>query len=243
MPVSDVKQFTIKNYYPRKFQLDGGLESDSESVDLCIRRFNVKQLQEFQRGYERLKRPQSARFLFRKPDGDEQLQRLDGTTFVITDDEIRARREAEMSPEASAQYMAARDADDAYAQAFCSEAITAHIWLDANSPPLSVDTDDGLVMVKPGRGSGADLVKAFGGNLSFLMGMTLGIHAENVLSGEQKKALRSLSASTRSLPLPEGDGKTPAATATLAEPAGTVLSDVVSTAPALSRSGWTQVAG
>lgn len=240
--MSDVKDFSIKNYYTRDLPLDEGMETDADrTLPLRIRRFTIAQLQAFQRGWERLVNPTSKRFISRRPDGDEQ-ERGPNDAFLISDSEIQLRREGEMSAETAALYAAAKDADDAHMVTFCSQAVTEHAWLPKGWR-LNVEQDDeAVVAIDGGQRSGAGLVEAFGGNLSFLLRITQVIHAENTLSPEAKKYLRSLSASTASSPPLAGDGKTPAATVTDAEPSGIAPNDAASEAQETSPSGSIQAA-
>ena len=215
------KSFLIRNYYTRDIPIDDGFDGESvaagDTFPVRIRRFSVKQLQDFQRGFARVMNPSAERFIFRKPDGDEQALRDDQRTHVIPDAEIQRRRLEEMSPETRAAYDLASRADDEYMTTFCSEAIAAHVsvapgcTLKAQRPESNEEFE-----VK----TGADLVAAFGGNLSMLVRLTRAIHQENTLSPEAKKVLRSLSGSTASLPTPSAEtaaGATPAATAAPAD--------------------------
>lgn len=251
----DTKNFTINNYYPRAVPIDDGVEATANaSLPLRIRRFSVAQLQAFQVGFERLIHPTSKRFIYRKPDADEQATRevpatLDATgkvmaaartEHVIDDAEIERRRESEMSPETAAAYEASKLADDAHMTTFCQQAITEHVWLPKGfTLTVNQDEDDTPVTIRGGQGSGKAIVEALGGNLSFLVRVTHAIHQENTLSSEAKKFLRSLSASTASSPQLEGDGTTPAATATNAEPQGSAKSGNALEGQATAQSGLT----
>lgn len=212
------KAFTIKNFYLRNIPIDDGFEGDAvasgETFPIRIARFSVQKLQDFQRGYARLNAPTSTRFIFRKPDGDEQALREDQTTHVVPNQEIQRRRLEEMTSETRAAYEAAIAADDAFMTTFCSEAIAAHVSV---APDFTLratrEGGDEEFQVK----SGKDLVEAFGGNLSMLVRLTRAIHQENTLTPEAKKALRSLSGLMASSPTPAAaagvGGATPAATA------------------------------
>lgn len=236
--MGDVKDFTIKNYYTRDLPLDEGMDGENAAtIPLRIRRFSVAQLQAFQRGFEQLIHPTAQRFIYRTGEGDEQAKTPDGKQFVLGDDEIQRRRESEMTPETAAQYAAAREADDLHMSTFCSESIAEHAWLPKGYRLRVEQDDESEIEIEGGPKSGAGLVQAFGGNLSFLLRLTKAIHFENTLSPEAKKALRSLSASTPSSPQLEGDGKTPAAIATDAEPAATAPNDAASEAPGKSLYG------
>lgn len=255
------KAFTIRNYYPRDIPIDDGVDGEGvqagTTFPIRIRRFTVAQLQAFQRGFARAMSPTSERFLFRKPDSDEQVmrdvpERKDAKgrlvspareAHVVPDDEITRRRLAEMSPETRAAYEAAKDADDVFMATFCSEAIAAHVWLPPGVTVRIVDEDQAghetEIIAKDGPG----LVQAFGGNFSMLARLTRAIHQENTLSPEAKKAWRLLSGSTASLSTPAAagavDGATPAATATSAGAAASASSADASADPDRIPSGWT----
>lgn len=217
------KTFTIRNYYTRDIPIDDGFDGDAvasgATFPIRIKRFSVAQLQEFQRGFARLTNPTADRFIFRKSDGDEQDMReaAGRSEFVIPDAEIQRRRLAEMTDETRAAYDKANEADDSFMTSFCSAAITDYVTVDP-SFTLNGERENGETF--PIR-SGADLVEAFGGNLSVLIRLTRAIHQENTLSAEAKKTLRSLSDLTASSPQPKGDGPTPAATAPSVAPEAT----------------------
>lgn len=249
------KEFTIRNYYTRDIPIDDGGDGDAVAAGTTfpvrIRRFSVAQLQAFQRGFAQLQNPSAARFIFRKPDGDEQAMRevpartnakgvvvaAARSEHVVPQEEIERRRLQEMSPETRAAFDAASEADDQFMTDFCTQAITEHVWLPPGVTVKVIQDDDSEFIAK----TGADLVIAFGGNLSMLMRLTNAIHHENTLSPEAKKALRLLSGSTASSPTPAAaaavDGVTPAAIATPAGAEASVLSDGASVGQESSPSG------
>jgi len=244
------KAFTIRNYYTRDIPIDDGFDGEAvaagETFRIRIRRFTVAQLQAFQRGFARLTSPSASRFIYRKPEGDEQAMREiqaqvndqgvvtapARTEHVIADTEIERRRLDEMTPERRAAFDAAGQADDEFMAQFCSQAITDFITVDPTGPPVNAVRENGESFRVQ---SGADLVEAFGGNLSMLVRLTRAIHHENTLSPEAKKVLRSLSGSTASSPTPAAaaavDGATPAAIVTNAAPAGSAPSGAVLVGP------------
>lgn len=211
--MSEPKVLNFRNYYEISVRLDEGIESDNEPISLAlrVRRFTVAELQEFQRGFVRLTSPTAERFIYRRPDGDEQQLREDGRTYVVPATEVERRRLQDMPPEQRALYDAAVSADDEFMTTFCTQQIAKHVSIPPNLNINVLHDDDGAqpFQVKTGR----DLVEAFGGNLSFLVRLTRAIHQENTLTSEAKKVLRSLSDSTASSPAPKGNGVTPAATA------------------------------
>lgn len=246
------KTFTVHNYYTREIPIDDGLEGDQvlqgQTFPIRIRRFSVAQLQAFQRGYQRVVNPTADRFIFRRPEGDEQEMRDNGkgkNVHVIDDSEIRRRRLEEMTADQRTAFQQASDDDDIAVVAFCSAAIRDHIWL----PPkvtvrvLIEDRDESgeLVETEFVATNGDGLVTAFGGNLAMLVRLTSAIHEENTLAPEIKKALRLLSGSTASLPTLAAavaiGGATQAATVTSAGTAASAASADVSAAPDLIPSG------
>lgn len=228
------KTFTIRNYYERDLPLDDGMESESTgetTIPLRIRRFTVAQLRDFQRGFDRVNNPASARFIYRKPDADEQARRelpKGGWEFELPDSEIRRRRISEMTPEVAAAYEQQQQEDDEFMTSFCEKAITEHIWLDP-SVKLSIEREDGTTVEVT---NGAGLVEAFGGNLSMLIRLAWAINHENTLTPEEKKRRRLLLASIDSLPNHNGEaaaaGPKPAATASSADSSASVKSADVS---------------
>lgn len=252
------QEFSIRNYYTSKVPIDDGIEGDAVNagteLPIRIRRFTVDQLKAFQKGFAQLTNPTSQRFIYRKPDSDEQAMRIvpakksaDGLRVLVAEhqehvipaEEIERRRLEEMTPETRAAYDAASAADDEWMATFCKDAIEQHIWVPPGVTLRVIGDDDSEEVVTDGKG----LVKAFGGNLSMLVRLTKAIHRENTLSPEAKKALRSLSALTASSPTPDDvaaiGGATPAATATPVAHAACVSSVGASTVRATTLSGST----
>lgn len=258
--MSDTKTFTFKNYYTRDIPIDDGYDGAAvaagETFPVRIRRFSVAQLQAFQRGFARLMNPTSERFIYRKPDGDEQEMReiparvndkgvqiaAARTAHVIPDAEIERRRLAEMDVDTRAKYDAAREADDEFMTTFCGAAIREHVWLPPGVRFSVVQDDDSVAAVEGGKDSGHGLVQVFGGNLSMLVRLTKAIHAENTLSPEAKKASRLLSDLMASLSAPKADGPTPAAIVAPAEATGSAPNGDASTGLGPILSGSTQAA-
>lgn len=193
------KVFNIKNYYSRHVPIDDGFESEEiRLLPIRIRRFSVRELQEFHNGYVRLMNPESAKLIARKTDSDEQ-ELDDNKRFVVGDLIVRERRLAEMTPDQRAAFDALERKEEDFILTFCTKAIADHVWL----PPgvnVELEEDDGTTGAPVKRGEG--LAKVFAGNLTMLMRITRAVHEENTLSAETKKFLRSLSGSTASLPMP-----------------------------------------
>jgi len=240
--------FTLRNYYPRDIPIDDGYDGEAvasgATFPIRIRRFTVAQLQEFQRGFARVVSPLAERFIFRKPDGDEQALRDDGKTHVIADGEIERRRLAEMTPDTRATYDATSRGDDVFMTTFCSESIAAYVSV---APDFTINAEHAETGAALQVKTGKDLVAAFGGNLSMLVRLTRAIHQENTLSPEAKKVLRSLSGLTASSPMPVAvavvDGATPAATVVNAEAEGSAPSGAASGDPDPIRSGSGELVG
>lgn len=252
----DTKTFTIRNHYTRDIPIDDGLNGEAvasgETFPVRIRRLSVAQAQEFRRGWSKVMNPTAERYIFRKPDSDEQEKRdipavLDDKGVIVTaalsehaiaDDEIKRRRLEEMNDETRAQYDAADQADKDYLVVFCSEAIDKHVSVAPGFQLRAQRADsDEVFDVKTGK----DLLETFGGNLSMLTRLAGAVHVENSLSPELKKGLRLLSGLTASSPTPAlaagADGATPAATATNAEAADSALPGAAPVAPAPIPSG------
>lgn len=242
MTVNGDKTFRIKNFYTRHIPIDDGFEGgEIRMLPVCIRRFTVKELQEFHNGFVRLMNPESARLLARKPDGDEQ-ELDDKKKFIVNDAIVRERRLAEMTPEARAKFDALERAEEDYVLTFCTKAISDHVWLP---PGVNVVLEDDDANAGEPVKRGEKLAAVFAGNLSMLLRITKAVHEENTLSTETKKILRSLSGSTASLPMP-GDvvadgGEKQAATVSNAGTAASAPSDGASEDQAQTPSGLTPV--
>lgn len=200
----------LRNYYPRDIAVDD--VTGDATIPVRIRRFTKDQLMEFQLGWARCENPPSNRYIFRKPDGDEQL--VESRRYVVPDAEIRRRRMKEMTPDELKDFDAMEEADANFIAQFCYDAIVAHMWVNPQARVIVEDDQGDPRTVKTGQ----DLADTFAGNLTLVMRLTRAIYEENTLGPEQKKTLRLLSASTPSSSAPPGAGERPAETAASAAP-------------------------
>lgn len=197
----------LRNYYERDVAVDD--VTGDAMIPIRIRRFTKDQLMAFSLGWSRCEHPPSDRYVYRKPEGDEQV--IDGKRYVIGTAEIRRRRMAEMSPEDLAAFELAETADAQFIGHFCAEAIRDHVWV---APQARVLVEDDQGETRPVR-TGDELADMFAGNLSILLRLAQAIHEENTLGPAEKKTLKRWSASMTTSPTlaPAVVGPTPDATA------------------------------
>lgn len=145
------------------------------------------------------------------------VERLKPTErYRIPDDEIRRRRNQDLTPEQRvelAQYR--QEEQDAY-EAFLTFCIRDFVTIAPGQFEFE-DEDSGDVTPIT---TGAQVLQFFGGRADLLRQLLHAVRRENLSTAEEKKAWRSRSASTRSSVArgPEADGPTPDGAAT---PAGT----------------------
>lgn len=112
--------------------------------------------------------------------------------FVIDDAEIRRRRLVEMTDEQRARYEALVAEEDAFADAFVRDQLSAHLTIAAGQ--IGEGPEGEAVDVT----SGADFVRIFGARREVLLHALSTLHDENTLPAPLKNALRSLRDSQRS---------------------------------------------
>ncbi len=137
-------------------------------------------------------------------------------TFVVSDEEIRVRRLAEMSNEALAAWQALVRREEAEERAFIVQTITDYVTVEPGQLVLAEAAGDRPLT------AGADLVRYFGGRVLELRGLTHLVMVENQLSAARKKAWRSLWSSNGSSEASAKAhlGTEPVATAAAAETKG-----------------------
>jgi hypothetical protein len=219
---------SLKNYYDRQITID---DPDANGVPLpiCIRRFTIEQLQEFSIRRQRCEDNPADRMVYRKPDCDEQEKEpvtwKDTTVmgpFRVPDSEVRRRRLAEMSDEERAEFHRRREAHEALVAEFHRDTIREHVWLKPGVRVQFTELTGEMRELATGEGSGADLLKVFGGNVVTMRAMADAVYDENMMSAESKKKSRLLSDSTLFSPpkTPTADGDAPDATAGSVETLG-----------------------
>lgn len=243
--MSDIKAFKIKRFYERDIAIRDDDTSETRVIPIRIRRLGVSEMGQFQEGFRRVVNPKSARFIYRKIDGDEQQMIGEGAaaTFVISDDEVARRRVEEMSAERRAEFEQLQGDDNRHLDEFSARMIAAHVWV-APGFSLTVEDDNGE---ERAASSGEALAEVLAGNLS-VRGALLGlIYSANSLTADQKKALRSQSALNGSSSTHVGGaaaaGVKPVPTAESAASADSVKSADVSVDLEQSPSGSSQAAG
>lgn len=239
------RTITIKNWYPHTFVIDPDDAGDPQAIDLRIKRFNVDAGKRFNEAWQANQQRPSTRAIFRKPDGDEQAKHSvkqeddkEVDEFVVDDAEIRRRRIAEMTAEASAAFQQQERQDMADEYDFLAATVREYVSI-APGQRVQIEPEDGgeTFVVKTGE----DMVRAFGGNRLQLLRLASAVWAENNLTGKEKKDYRTRSASLSSWNTPgqEAPGPRPAATVGPAASAGSVASAAAMASNAPSPSGST----
>lgn len=139
--------------------------------------------------------------------------------YRIPDDEIRRRRDQDLTPEQRVELEQYRKEEADAAEAFMRYVIGEFVSIAPGQLEFE-DADTGAVTPIT---SGADVLAYFGGQVSFLRQLMQAVRRENLSTEEEKKAWRSRSASTRSSAVRDlgADGPRPDATA---EPAASEAS-------------------
>jgi len=190
----------IQTFYPITLDLEDPDTGERQAIRARVARLTLEQCAAFNRDLYRSANPPSASLIARQPDGPEQARRtltlepgrtIEGA-FIVPADEVRARRLAEMAPDARAAFEALEDAEASAADRFVRESITAYVSIEPGQ--LFEDGPDGAPVPIV---TGADVVRAFGGRVDVLQACLRSIRNENTLSPSAKKALRSRSDSAR----------------------------------------------
>lgn len=194
----------IQNWYPFTLTIP-----NEPSIPLRCRRFGVDDGLTFYTRSEAIQHLPSARAIYRKADGDEQERR--GDRYIVSDEEVKRRRLADLSAEAQAAYAEQEKADLQVEHAFLVETVRNHVRV-AKGVRLVIETDDGEPVTVSG---GDDLVKAFGGSVWRLREIVRSVWVANMLTPQEKKLSPSLSDlnPSSSTPVQAVPGPTPAVTA------------------------------
>jgi hypothetical protein len=153
--------------------------------------------------------------------------------FVIPDEEIRARRLAEMSSEARAAYDRAHDEEEQFAKNFIAGAVRNYVMVEDGEIEI---TEDGRVRSLT---TGTDLVRFFGARAEVMNAAVHAIWIENTASDALKNVWRSLSGFADSSAGHDraAAGQTPAPTAASADPGPSATTAAVMASIEVSPSG------
>lgn len=221
----------VKNYYPVTLTIDG------EEIKIRIKRMNLDEAGDFQRRLVKTGTPAYERFVSRAPSGPEQERKSDGF-FVIPMDEIVERKLSELTDERRADYEAADDQHEKDSRSFLVWVFETFVTVESGI--LEQDKDKKWVSVT----EGIDLLRVFGARLDVLSEVVTAVRTENSLDEEQKKILKSPTASPPTLVEPDTDqpGPKPAPIAENADNGDSAKIEPVTSPPKMP-SGSTETSG
>lgn len=220
---TETNTITLSRFYPPRMIT---VETDDAEVRIAVRVRRMKRgdfVQTFGVEWAALDEAnlESRKSIYRKADSDEHARDERGR-WIVTDDEIRARRMAEMTTDERAAFLAleAREADATLNA--CARAVSQFVEVAPALPDGTIQRVE--VDGRPVK-TGADLVDLFDGSLPVLSTLAGLIRAEHTMQPDEKKGLRSrFDSSTGSRPNPPASGATPAETAGDAASAASVAS-------------------
>jgi hypothetical protein len=188
-----VAPLKVRRFYPSTITVDDP-ESTTREINIRVTRFDNDTFGVFEKNWRRVGDPPSNRMTqVRNTAGDEQEKKENGE-FVIPLSAVMERRLAEMSTEERAKYDALDVQDEAFAQKFLVDSITAHVRVPEGEM-VDEDEEGNEVPVT----TGAQLLKIYGGRGDVLRQLLTAIWTENTMSAAEKKVRRSLYALSRSL--------------------------------------------
>lgn len=143
--------------------------------------------------------------------------------YRIPDDEIRRRRDQDLTPAQRAELETYRNEEQAAADAFMQFVIGKFVTVEEGQIEVE-DPDDTWRPLT----AGADLLRFYGGRLDLLRQLMQAVRRENLMTEEEKNVWRSRSGSTRSSGErgPVTGGPTPDAVVTPAVSGPSALSEV-----------------
>lgn len=233
------KTTTIRNWYPHPFAVDPDDDDQPVTLDLRVTRFAVEQGKTFNIQWAQHMDSPSGRRIYRQASGDEQEKRTlpkGREVFAIDDEEIRRRRILEMEPQARAAFLEEEEHDSRAAYDFLVETVREYIRV-APGQIIRWESEDGETVEL--RGTGADLVRLYGGHRPILTRLATAVWAENNLSAALKNAFRSRSASSTSSTEPgtAAPGQRPDGIAAPAAPEASVATEAATAPSATIPSG------
>lgn len=164
------------------------------------------------------------------------LRVLPGEYYRLPDDEIRRRREQELSADERRELDRLHQVYREAATELARVSLTDYVSVEPGQLVL-VDDQEARVPVT----TGAQLLSCFGGRLDVMRQLVAAVRRENQLSEDEKKAWRSRFGSTRSSATRDREvsGPRPDETAALAAPAPSATPEAAMAASATSPSGST----
>ena len=175
----------VKAFYPVTLVIDG------EEICLRIKRMDLEEFSAFTTRFKAVGEPTYLRFISRASSGPEQEQDDKGE-FVLPLEKIAEMRLDDMSQEKRVEYEAAVKADEAAAKEFL---IYVHEEFVTVEKGLIEELADGS---EKSVTEGIDFLRIFGARQDVLQQVLEAVRQENTLNADQKKALRSPVASSRS---------------------------------------------
>lgn len=231
--------------YRTAIMLDDPETGERRKINLRIKRMTVPEGTKFSRDYYQAANPPSNSMICRKPDGEEQEKRTVGEgedareVYVISEDEIKARRLAEMSPEQRAEYRRQDEAEETFANEFLMDTLRRYVRVETGQGLMMTDDfEDENAEPREVR-TGLDLANLFGGREDVTRDLLRAVHLENSLNTVSKKVLRPLFGFAPSSGERETDqvGQKPDQTAGNAENSVSVSNEVANPEAAMSQSG------
>lgn len=175
----------VKKDYPTVIDLDG------ETVRIRVTRLTVEQASAFNRDLYQSAHPESSALVCRQESGPEQEKKLVtiGTqeipVFVVSDEEIRDRRIAEMSVEDQSEYHDRVREEMDFALKFLKDTLTRYVAVE---PGQIIEEGPPVVDVT----TGAQMLRLYGGRQEILGQLLTAVRTQNTWDEDSKKKWRSL---------------------------------------------------
>jgi hypothetical protein len=177
-----------------------------KSIAIKVKRFTVEEGTQFARDYYRSANPPSAVMLARKDtpdeqeiritpavvDGDGKITEKEKKEFVLSDEDIRKRRHAEMTDEQKAIYAKLDAEEEAFSNSFIIDTLRRYIRVVPGQDLETVDDFESDDVEPKTVHTGADLAAAFGGREDVTTSLIRVVHLENSQTEASKKVLRSV---------------------------------------------------
>ena len=166
------------------------LKIDDEEIKIRIKRMDLEESGDFNRGLVKTGAPVWERFISRNGSGPEQERKSDGF-FVIPFEALKDEKLLELTDERRAEYDAAEEQHEKESRAFLVWAFESFLTVESG---LLEDDDDGREIAVT---DGLDFLRVFGARLEVLQEALSAIRLENSLDAAQKKVLQSATVSSR----------------------------------------------
>lgn len=202
----EVTTLIVRPFFPVTLKIDG------EDVELRVKRLTLEEYTDYMQGLRRTGTPPYMHFVSREPTGPDQ-EKDDKGNYVESLEDIALRKIPLLSDERRAEYEKAVVEHEKDHDAFVIRVLSDYLTIHSG---LQEEREDGVVeTLKTGR----DFVRYFGARSDVLSAAIAAITQENMLSADQKKVLRSATASSASSTGPDQvpDGPKPVIAAPPAE--------------------------